>query len=91
MKNADFWGKNIGLLKNSNFLDSMSSQLRNLRSLGENLGREVDDQNKMLDRIDTKARRNDDIVRAQDKQVGDFFVLKHLKKVYILKIGEIFN
>lgn len=48
----------------------MSKNLRNLRRLGEDLGREVDEQNQMLDRIQTKADRNDAIVRVQDKQVS---------------------
>ncbi|CAJ0600576.1 unnamed protein product [Cylicocyclus nassatus] len=50
-------------------LDMMSKNLRNLRLLGEDLGREVDEQNQMLDRIQTKADRNDAIVRVQDKQM----------------------
>ncbi|KHJ91657.1 HAD hydrolase, family IIA [Oesophagostomum dentatum] len=50
-------------------LDAMSQNLRNLRRLGEDLGREVDEQNQMLDRIQTKADRNDAIVRVQDKQM----------------------
>ncbi|EYC07751.1 hypothetical protein Y032_0069g376 [Ancylostoma ceylanicum] len=50
-------------------LDAMTKNLRNLRRLGEDLGREVDEQNQMLDRIQTKADRNDAIVRVQDKQM----------------------
>ncbi|KIH59601.1 SNARE domain protein [Ancylostoma duodenale] len=49
--------------------NAMSKNLRNLRRLGEDLGREVDEQNQMLDRIQTKADRNDAIVRVQDKQM----------------------
>lgn len=47
----------------------MSKNLRNLQRLGQDLGREVDEQNQLLDRIQTKADRNDTIVRVQDKQV----------------------
>lgn len=50
-------------------LDAMSRNLRNLQRLGQDLGREVDEQNQMLDRIQTKADRNDAIVRVQDKQM----------------------
>uniref|UniRef100_A0A1I7UUZ0 t-SNARE coiled-coil homology domain-containing protein n=1 Tax=Caenorhabditis tropicalis TaxID=1561998 RepID=A0A1I7UUZ0_9PELO len=50
-------------------LDMMSANLRNLQRLGQDLGKEVDDQNKMLDRIHYKADRNDAIVRDQDKQM----------------------
>ncbi|CAD6185718.1 unnamed protein product [Caenorhabditis auriculariae] len=50
-------------------LDAMSSNLRNLQRLGLDLGKEVDAQNEMLDRIEVKARRNDDVVRSQDKQM----------------------
>ncbi|CAD5214450.1 unnamed protein product [Bursaphelenchus okinawaensis] len=50
-------------------LGSMSGQLSRLRMLGQALGDEVDDQNKMLDRIQTKAERNDHVVRSQDNQM----------------------
>ncbi|CAB3402051.1 unnamed protein product [Caenorhabditis bovis] len=50
-------------------LDMMSANLRNLQRLGMDLGKEVDSQNEMLDRIHTKAERNDAIVRDQDKQM----------------------
>ncbi|VDL78679.1 unnamed protein product [Nippostrongylus brasiliensis] len=50
-------------------LDAMSRNLRNLQRLGQDLGREVDEQNQMLDRIQVKADRNDAIVRVQDKQM----------------------
>ncbi|KJH46493.1 SNARE domain protein [Dictyocaulus viviparus] len=50
-------------------LDAMSNNLRNLQRLGLDLGREVDEQNQMLDRIHSKAVRNESIVRVQDKQM----------------------
>ncbi|GMR40875.1 hypothetical protein PMAYCL1PPCAC_11070, partial [Pristionchus mayeri] len=50
-------------------LDMMSGTLQNLRSLGSALGTEIEDQNKMLDRIQVKADRNDAIVRNQDNQM----------------------
>lgn len=50
-------------------LDMMSANLRNLQRLGADLGKEVDSQNEMLDRIQYKAERNDGIVRDQDKQM----------------------
>uniref|UniRef100_A0A8R1ITH4 t-SNARE coiled-coil homology domain-containing protein n=1 Tax=Caenorhabditis japonica TaxID=281687 RepID=A0A8R1ITH4_CAEJA len=50
-------------------LDMMSANLRNLQRLGMDLGKEVDSQNEMLERIHTKADRNDAIVRDQDKQM----------------------
>ncbi|KAJ1346403.1 Soluble NSF attachment protein 29 [Parelaphostrongylus tenuis] len=50
-------------------LDAMSNNLRNLQRLGLELGREVDEQNQMLDRIHTKAVRNEAVVRVQDKQM----------------------
>ncbi|CAI5444355.1 unnamed protein product [Caenorhabditis angaria] len=50
-------------------LDAMSSNLRNLQKLGLDLGKEVDSQNEMLERIHNKADRNDAIVRNQDKQM----------------------
>ncbi|VDM58136.1 unnamed protein product [Angiostrongylus costaricensis] len=50
-------------------LDAMSNNLRNLQRLGLELGREVDEQNQMLDRIHSKAVRNEAVVRVQDKQV----------------------
>ncbi|CAJ0576243.1 unnamed protein product, partial [Mesorhabditis spiculigera] len=50
-------------------LDGMSSQLANLKNLGVALGREVEDQNQLLDRIQTKAERNDVVVRSQDQQM----------------------
>ncbi|KAK5976935.1 hypothetical protein GCK32_007110, partial [Trichostrongylus colubriformis] len=37
--------------------------------IDENLGKEVDEQNQLLDRIQVKADRNDAIVRVQDKQM----------------------
>ncbi|CAD5220527.1 unnamed protein product [Bursaphelenchus xylophilus] len=50
-------------------LGSMSGQLARLRMLGQALGDEVDDQNKLLDRIQVKAERNDHVVRHQDNQM----------------------
>lgn len=50
-------------------LDDMSSKLRSLKNLGKALGDEVEDQNKMLDRIHVKAERNDMTVRSQDNQM----------------------
>uniref|UniRef100_A0A914CUW1 t-SNARE coiled-coil homology domain-containing protein n=1 Tax=Acrobeloides nanus TaxID=290746 RepID=A0A914CUW1_9BILA len=50
-------------------LDAMSSQLARLKNLGSALGSEVEDQNSMLDRIQTKADRNDTVVRHQDHQM----------------------
>uniref|UniRef100_W6NCN2 Target SNARE coiled-coil region domain containing protein n=1 Tax=Haemonchus contortus TaxID=6289 RepID=W6NCN2_HAECO len=50
-------------------LDAMSRNLRNLQRLGQDLGKEVDEQNQLLDRIQAKADRNDVIVRVQDKQM----------------------
>ncbi|KAK6054569.1 SNARE domain protein [Cooperia oncophora] len=50
-------------------LDAMSRNLRNLQRLGQDLGKEVDEQNQLLDRIQVKADRNDAIVRVQDKQM----------------------
>jgi|UniRef100_A0AC35G6L0 synaptosomal-associated protein 29 len=50
-------------------LGQMSSQLGRLRDLGKALGDEVEDQNQMISRIQTKASRNDDIVRHQDDQM----------------------
>lgn len=51
------------------FLGQMSSQLGRLRDLGKALGDEVEDQNKLIGRIQDKASRNDDIVRKQDDQM----------------------
>ncbi|KAF8356935.1 snap-29, partial [Pristionchus pacificus] len=50
-------------------LDLMTGTLQNLRSLGTALGTEIEDQNKLLDRIQVKADRNDAIVRNQDAQM----------------------
>uniref|UniRef100_A0A0N5A1R2 t-SNARE coiled-coil homology domain-containing protein n=1 Tax=Parastrongyloides trichosuri TaxID=131310 RepID=A0A0N5A1R2_PARTI len=50
-------------------LNSMSSNLSRLKQLGTVLGEEVEDQNKMLDRIQMKADRNDAVVRSQDAQM----------------------
>ncbi|GMT17796.1 hypothetical protein PFISCL1PPCAC_9093, partial [Pristionchus fissidentatus] len=50
-------------------LDMMTGTLQNLRALGNSLGSEIEDQNKMLDRIQVKADRNDATVRAQDDQM----------------------
>lgn len=50
-------------------LDQMSSQLARLRNWGTALGDEVDDQNRLLDRIQTKAERNDTVVRSQETQM----------------------
>lgn len=47
----------------------MSNQLARLRMLGTALGEEVEDQNKMLDRIEQKAAKNDSTVRSQDNQM----------------------
>jgi len=52
-----------------NNLDVMSSQLSRLRQFGTALGDEVDDQNRMLTRIEDKASRNDSTVRRQDNQM----------------------
>jgi subtilisin-like proprotein convertase family protein len=49
--------------------DQMSSQLAHLRTWGTTLGNEVDDQNKLLDRIQSKAERNDSVVRNQENQM----------------------
>lgn len=64
--------ENLGLsfcLFFNNYLDAMGAQLRNLRDLGAGLGREIEDQNHMLDRIHQKAERNDAVVRSQDAQM----------------------
>ncbi|KAI6180118.1 SAND family protein [Aphelenchoides besseyi] len=50
-------------------LGQMSDQLKRLRALGTALGEEVEDQNQMLDRIESKAARNDSVVRNQDQQM----------------------
>lgn len=50
-------------------LDSMSSQLARLKTLGAAIGEEVDSQNELLDRIQVKAERNDARVRDQDSQM----------------------
>lgn len=50
-------------------LDQMSSQLSRLRTWGNALGEEVDDQNLLLDRIQTKTERNDTVVRNQESQM----------------------
>lgn len=47
----------------------MSDQLARLRSLGTALGDEVEDQNQMLNRIQSKAEKNDSVVRNQDNQM----------------------
>lgn len=47
----------------------MSGQLARLRMMGQAIGEEVDDQNKMLDRIQVAAERNDSVVRSQDNQM----------------------
>ena len=49
--------------------DQMSAQLARLRMWGSALGDEVDDQNRMLDRIHTKTERNDAVVRSQEGQM----------------------
>ncbi len=50
-------------------LDLMSENLRRLRGLGQALGTEVDDQNKLLDSLAVKADKTDTVVRDQDKQM----------------------
>lgn len=50
-------------------LDGMSSQLARLQMWGKALGTEVDDQNRLLDRIHEKAERNDTVVRSQETQM----------------------
>jgi hypothetical protein len=54
------------------FLDDMSSQLARLRAYGKAMGEEVDDQNKLLDRIENKTGRNNDVIRSQDNQMRKF-------------------
>lgn len=58
---------------------AMSAQLGRLKVLGAALGDEVEDQNRMLDRIQVKADRNDAIVRSQDHQ---------MKKLLGYKVGS---
>ncbi|GMS87731.1 hypothetical protein PENTCL1PPCAC_9906 [Pristionchus entomophagus] len=50
-------------------LDAMADTLKNLKSIGTALGSEVEDQNKMLDRIQDKADKSDAIVRKQDERM----------------------
>jgi len=57
-------------------LDGMSAQLARLRTMGTALGDEVEDQNRMLDRIQVKAERNDMIVRHQDNQMKNLLGFK---------------
>uniref|UniRef100_A0A915DV65 t-SNARE coiled-coil homology domain-containing protein n=1 Tax=Ditylenchus dipsaci TaxID=166011 RepID=A0A915DV65_9BILA len=57
-------------------LNDMSAQLARLRTLGSALGDEVEDQNKMLDRIHTKADRNDGVIRHQDSQMKNLLGYK---------------
>ncbi|CAJ0942469.1 unnamed protein product, partial [Mesorhabditis belari] len=61
-------------------LDDMSQKLSSLRNLGAALGKEVDDQNQMLDRIQVKADRNDAIVRNQDHQMKKLLGYKGVDK-----------
>uniref|UniRef100_A0A1I8ASB5 t-SNARE coiled-coil homology domain-containing protein n=1 Tax=Steinernema glaseri TaxID=37863 RepID=A0A1I8ASB5_9BILA len=50
-------------------LDAMTANLARLKNLGNALGEEVEDQNRMLDRIQVKADKNDITVRHQDNQM----------------------
>ncbi|KAI1708854.1 soluble NSF attachment protein 29 [Ditylenchus destructor] len=58
-------------------LGEMSSQLARLRTLGTALGDEVEDQNKLLDRIQSKAERNDGVIRHQDNQMRNLLGYKN--------------
>jgi hypothetical protein len=59
----------VKYFKFSTFKGNMGSQLARLRALGTALGDEVNEQNQMLDRIQSKAERNDTVVRNQDNQM----------------------
>uniref|UniRef100_A0A914QLE3 t-SNARE coiled-coil homology domain-containing protein n=1 Tax=Panagrolaimus davidi TaxID=227884 RepID=A0A914QLE3_9BILA len=50
-------------------LGLMSSKLESLRELGKVLGNEVDDQNEMINRIQIKTLRNNEILLLQDNQM----------------------
>uniref|UniRef100_A0A0K0E1E8 t-SNARE coiled-coil homology domain-containing protein n=1 Tax=Strongyloides stercoralis TaxID=6248 RepID=A0A0K0E1E8_STRER len=63
----------------SNF-DYMSESLSRLKQLGTALSDEVDDQNKLLDRIQVKADRNDSVVRSQDSQMKKLLGYKGVAK-----------
>lgn len=47
----------------------MSANLRRLRELGSALGGEIEDQNRLLDKIAVKADKTDTEIRHQDKQM----------------------
>uniref|UniRef100_A0A0K0FFD4 Soluble NSF attachment protein 29 (inferred by orthology to a C. elegans protein) n=1 Tax=Strongyloides venezuelensis TaxID=75913 RepID=A0A0K0FFD4_STRVS len=61
-------------------LDCMSDNLSRLKQLGTALSEEVDDQNKLLDRIQVKADRNDAVVRHQDTQMKKLLGYKTVNK-----------
>ncbi|CEF68581.1 Synaptosomal-associated protein 29 [Strongyloides ratti] len=60
--------------------DYMSESLSRLKQLGTALNDEVDDQNKLLDRIQVKADRNDSVVRSQDAQMKKLLGYKNVTK-----------
>lgn len=47
----------------------MSANLRRLKDLGSALNNEIDDQNRLLDKIAVKADKTDMEIRHQDKQM----------------------
>ncbi|PIO60002.1 hypothetical protein TELCIR_18518, partial [Teladorsagia circumcincta] len=59
-----------GPIEIAEFITSLFTKfLKACKRLGQDLGKEVDEQNQLLDRIQVKADRNDTIVRVQDKQM----------------------
>jgi len=61
-------------------LDAMSANLSRLKMLGSDLGKEVEDQNRLLDEIGKKAEKNDATIRSQDHQMKKILGMKGVAK-----------
>ena len=67
------------------FSDAMSSNLARLQTLGSALGKEIDDQNQLLDDIQRKTDKTDTTVRNQVPLVA--FSSVSFYQPYIFAIG----
>ena len=56
----------------NNNLDAMSSQLNNLKSLGQTLNKEIEEQDPILDRIKTKTENVDWKAKKQNTDMKKF-------------------
>lgn len=59
--------------------DLMAANLSRLKNLGIGLAEEIDDQNKLIDRVAVKADKADIVIRDQDKQMKKIMGVKKPK------------